>query len=89
MVNHQDQSGLEIENLGVGMMIEEWKIGTDTGVAHHLRNLEVRGRGMMTDLTKEEKKGQKDASMMRNMMVVSGQGMAKIVNAVKEEGDGD
>jgi hypothetical protein len=74
---------METENLGVGMMIEEQKIGTDTGVTIHLRDYEVRGRGTMTDLIEEGKKNQKDANMMRNMMTASGQGMAES-DAMKE-----
>ena len=59
MVDHRDQSGMETENLGVGMMIEEQKMGTDSGVTTHLRDHEVRGRGTMTDLTEEEKQNHK------------------------------
>lgn len=83
MVDHQDQSGMETENLGVGMMIEEQKIGTDSGVTTHLRDHEVRGRGTMTDPTEEEKQNQKDADMMWNMRIASGQGTAES-DAMKE-----
>ncbi|KAJ1292899.1 hypothetical protein BS78_01G025700 [Paspalum vaginatum] len=37
--------------------------------------LELKGRGTMTNLTKEEKKDQKDTNMMWNMMVARGQGI--------------
>jgi hypothetical protein len=83
MVDHRDQSGMETENLGVGMMIEEQKIGTDSGVTTHLRDHEVRGRGTMTDPTEEEKQNQKDADMMWNMRIASGQGTAES-DAMKE-----
>jgi hypothetical protein len=50
MVNHQDQSSLEIEILGIGIMIEGQKTETDTGATNHLRDLEVRGIETMTDM---------------------------------------
>ena len=64
-------------------MIEEQMTGTDTGVTSHLRDYEVRGRETMTDLTEEGKKNQKDANMMWNMMIASGQGTAES-DAMKE-----
>lgn len=85
MANHQDQSRMESEILGVGMMAGEQKIGTDTGMTIHLRDREVRGRGTMTDILKEEKKDQKDANTMT--WIASGQGMMRRVNAMKEESD--
>ncbi|GJN22809.1 hypothetical protein PR202_gb10408 [Eleusine coracana subsp. coracana] len=49
MVNHQDQSCLEIEILGIGIMTAGQKIiKTDTGMTDHLRDLEVRGTETMT-----------------------------------------
>uniref|UniRef100_A0A0A9DBY5 RNA-binding motif protein, X-linked 2 n=1 Tax=Arundo donax TaxID=35708 RepID=A0A0A9DBY5_ARUDO len=68
MVNHQDQSGIETEILGLGMTIEEQKIRTDTDVTNHLIDREVRGRETMTVMFKGEKEDQKDGNMMRNMM---------------------
>jgi len=79
MVNHPDQSGMESEILGVGMMIENKNIGC---VTSHLRDQEVRS-GMMTDILKEEEKDQKDADMMT--WITSDQGTMEIVNAMKEE----
>ncbi|CAN6314629.1 unnamed protein product [Urochloa humidicola] len=85
MVNHQDQSGMETEILGAGVMIEKQKIGTDTGMVSHLRDQEVRGRGTITDILKEEKKDQKDVNMMT--WIASGLGMTIRVTAMKEEAD--
>ena len=84
MVNHPDQSGMETEILGVGMMIEE-RIGTDTSMTSHLIDQEVRGIGTMTDILKEEKKDRKDANMMT--WIASGQGRMRIMSAMKEEVD--
>lgn len=67
MVNHQDQSSLETEILGIGIMIGQ-KIETGTGVTNRLRDLEVRGIEMMTDMFVGEKTDQKDTNMMQNMM---------------------
>jgi len=81
MVNHPDQSGMESEILGVGMMIENKNIGC---VTSPLRDQEVRS-GMMTDILKEEEKDQKDADTMT--WITSDQGTMEIVNAMKEECD--
>ncbi|KAF8728006.1 hypothetical protein HU200_018579 [Digitaria exilis] len=85
-VNHQDQRAMETEILGVGMMTEEQKIGTDTGMTGHLKDREVIGRRTMTDIIKEEKKDQKGANTMT--WIASGQGTMRTVNTVKEESDG-
>ena len=85
MMNHPDQSGMQSEILEVGMMIEDQKIGTYTGMTSHLKDQEVRGIGTMTGILKEEKKDQKDADTM--IWIASSQGTMKIVNAMKEEGD--
>jgi len=81
VVNHPDQSGMESEILGVGMMIENKNIGC---VTSPLRDQEVRS-GMMTDILKEEEKDQKDADTMT--WITSDQGTMEIVNAMKEECD--
>jgi hypothetical protein len=80
MLNHQDQSGTKTEILGVRVIIEEQKIGTDTGMTGHLRDHQE-----VTGILKEERKDQKDVNMMT--WIVSVHGMMTIVNAVKEEGD--
>jgi hypothetical protein len=89
MVNHQDQSSLETGILGIGIMIEGQKTETDTGVTKHLRDLEVKGIEVMTDMFMGEKKDQKDTNMMQNMTtaIASGQGTTKIVNVRKKGGD--
>jgi hypothetical protein len=89
MVNHQDQSSLEIEILGIGIMIEGQKTETDTGATNHLRDLEVRGIETMTDMFIGEKRDQKDTNMMQNMTtsIASSQGTTKIVNVGKKGGD--
>uniref|UniRef100_A0A0A8YBM3 Uncharacterized protein n=1 Tax=Arundo donax TaxID=35708 RepID=A0A0A8YBM3_ARUDO len=66
MVNLQDQRDIENVILGLGIMVEE-KIRADTGMINHLRDREMEGREVMTDMFREEK-DQKDTNMMWNMM---------------------